>query len=183
MAYNFNDLKQGLKEAEEWLTKEFSSLRTGRATPALLDGVQVDSYGSRMNISAVANMTVEDARTIRIAPWDMSQATPIEKAITVANLGVSVIVDDKGLRVIFPELTSERRTTIIRIAKEKLEDAKVRSRQEREKTLKDIQSKEKAGEMSKDEMERMKVEIEKIVKETTSRMEEMMTKKEKEINQ
>jgi ribosome recycling factor len=181
MAYNFDQLKKGLKEAEEWLAKEYMGLRTGRATPALLDGVTVDSYGSRMNISSVASMTVEDARTIRIAPWDMSQVTAIEKAISIANLGVSAVVDDKGLRVIFPELTSERRTTLIKVAKDKAEDAKIRIRQEREKVLKDLQTKEKDGEMSRDEMERMKTEMEKMIKEQNAKIEELLAKKEKEI--
>lgn len=181
MAYNFNELKKGIKNGEDWLVKEFSGLRTGRATPALLDSVTVDSYGSRMTITSIANMSVEDARTIRVSPWDVSQIGSIEKAIAQSNLGVSAIVDEKGLRVVFPELTAERRAILIKAAKDKLEDAKVRIRQEREKVLKDLQAKEKASEMSRDEMERLKVELEKIIKEENIRLEELMIRKEKEI--
>lgn len=182
MAYSFDELKKGLKAAEEWLSKEFSGLRTGRATPVLLDGIMVDSYGAKAPISSVASMAIEDARTIRVAPWDASQINAIEKAITQANLGVSAIVDEKGLRVVFPELTSERRTALIKSAKDKLEDGKIRIRQEREKVLKDLQAKEKASDMGRDEMERYKLELEKMIKDANSRLDDIMVKKEKEIS-
>ncbi len=181
MPYNFSTFKQGLKEAEEWIVREFSGLRTGRATLALLDGIQVDSYGSRMALNAVANLSVEDARSIRITPWDSSQIKEIEKAIVASPLGISPVVDEKGLRVIFPELTSDRRTALLKLAKEKLEDGRVRIRQEREKVIKDIQAQEKAGEYGKDEAERNKAEVEKLTKEANAKLDDILAKKEKEI--
>src|SRR6185295_9279904 len=98
MAYDFKPFEKRIKEIEERLGKELSAVRTGRATPAILDGVQIESYGTRMPISQVANISVEDARTLRIAPWDMSNAKEIEKAIIVANLGLSVATDERGVR-------------------------------------------------------------------------------------
>lgn len=181
MQYNFTPFKQKLKEAEEWLTKEFAGIRTGRATPTILDTVQVESYGSRMSISGLATINTEDARTIRIAPWDMSQAKTIETAISQSNLGLSVSVDDKGLRVIFPELTGERRAQFVKIAKDKLEDGKIRVRQEREMVLKDITQKEKDGDMSEDERNRAKTEVDKLVQDTNKVLETHFEKKEKEI--
>ena len=103
MAYNFTDFNKRLKEADDWVVKEFTGLRTGRASVSLLDGISVESYGSKMSLSSVANLSVEDARSIRIAPWDMSQVQAIEKAIQLSSLGISPVVDEKGLRVIFPE--------------------------------------------------------------------------------
>lgn len=181
MPYNFSAFKQGLKEAEDWITREFTGLRTGRATLALLDGIQVDSYGARMPLSSVANLTVEDARSIRIAPWDASQIKEIEKAIVNSTLGISPVVDEKGLRVIFPDLTSDRRVQLMKLAKEKLEDGRVRIRQEREKVIKDIQAREKDGEYGKDETERNKGEVEKIVKEANAKLDDILIRKEKEI--
>ncbi len=181
MAYNFSDFKQKLKEAEDWLVKEYGALRTGRATPALLDGVSVDSYSARMPISSIASLSVEDARTIRVTPWDMSQVQAIEKAIILANLGFSPVVDEKGLRVIFPELSAERRTMLIKAAKERLEDAKVRGRQEREKVIKDINSLEKDGGFGKDEALRYWNEVDKLIKEANAKLDEHLVKKEKEI--
>ena len=181
MAYNFSAFKQALKEAEDWVAKEFTSLRTGRATIALLDGIQAESYGTKMPLSSIANLSVEDARTVRVSPWDMSQIQAIEKAIVTSSLGISPVVDEKGLRVVFPDLTSERRVALLKLAKEKLEDGKVRIRQEREKTIKDIQAKEKAGEYGKDDTERNRTEVDKLVKEANARLEELLTRKEKEI--
>lgn len=181
MPYNFSDFNKRLKEAEEWVAKEYTSLRTGRATPALLDGITVESYGTRMSLSAVANMSVEDARTIRIVPWDMSQIQAIEKAIQLSSIGISPAVDEKGIRVVFPDLTSERRVALLKIAKEKLEDGRVRIRLEREKVIKEIQAAEKEGGMGKDEAMRYRTEVDKLVKEANTRLDEHLVRKEKEI--
>jgi ribosome recycling factor len=181
MAYNFSPLKDRIKEVQEWLSKEFTSIRTGRATPALLDSVQVESYGARMPISQVGSISVEDPRTLRISPWDVSQVKEIEKAIIAANLGVSVSVDDKGARVFFPELTSERRTILMKLAKERLEDARVSLRKERDQVWNEIQAKEKEGGMGEDEKFRYKDEMQKYIDEANKKLEELFEKKEKEI--
>lgn len=179
--YDFNKFKTKSKETEEWLRRELSSIRTGRAAPVLLDAVKVESYGSLAPISQIGSVSIEDPRTLRIVPWDMSQAKAVEKAIVLANLGVSVSVDDKGLRVIFPELTSERREQFVKVAKEKLEQSKITLRGHREDVLKDIQAKEKAGGIGKDDVNRFKTELQKLVDATNKVLEEMFAKKEKEV--
>lgn len=181
MVYNTAQFKQSLKNIEEWLKGEFSGIRTGRANPAILDGIKVEAYGTDMPINQVANVSVEDARMIRVTPWDMSQAKSIEKAIMVSDLGLSVTVDDKGLRIVFPDLTSDRRSALIKIAKQKLEDAKVSFRAEREKSIKEIDSAEKAKEISEDEKFRMKADLQKVLDDATRVLEELFAKKEKEI--
>ncbi|KKR31361.1 MAG: Ribosome recycling factor [Parcubacteria group bacterium GW2011_GWF2_39_8b] len=183
MAYNFSGFKQKIKELEEWLKREFTTIRTGRATPAILDGVKVLSYGSDMAISSLANISVEDARTLRITPWDMLQIKAIEKGIVSSDLGLSVAVDDKGIRVTFPELTSERRGVLIKIAKQKLEDARITLRTEREKIIKDIETQEKSGKISEDEKFRVKVELQKMVNEVGNLLEQLFSKKEREISE
>jgi ribosome recycling factor len=179
--YNFSPFKQKNKDVEEWLKKELSNVRTGRANVAILDGVQVESYGSMVPLSQVGNLATEDPKTIRISPWDMTQIKAIEKGILLADLGVSVTVDDKGLRVIFPELTGERRLSLVKHAKQKLEDAKVSLRMHRDDVMKDLQAKEKAGGIGKDDIFRFKTELQKIVDETNKKLEEQFAKKEKEI--
>ncbi|PCI28020.1 ribosome recycling factor, partial [Candidatus Kaiserbacteria bacterium] len=149
--YDFKILKEKITEGEEWLRKEYQGLRTGRATPTLLDTINVDSYGSKVPLNQVANIGVEDARTLRISPWDASQVKEIEKAITDANLGVGISTDDKGLRVSFPELTADRRTSLIKMAKERLEDARQSLRGFREEIWGEIQTQEQSGEISEDE--------------------------------
>ena len=180
MAYDFSKFKKHVTAGEDWLKKEYSSLRTGQANPALLDSVKVDSYGAPVPISQVASVTTEGARTLRITPWDASQIKEIEKAIIVASLGVSVTVDDKGLRVNVPDLTAERRTQIIKIAKEKLEDARRTMRTHRDDVMKDLQAQEKAG-VGKDDIFRYKAEVQKIIDDSNKKMEEIYAKKEKEI--
>jgi ribosome recycling factor len=183
MSYNFNTFKQHTKDVEEWLKRELSSVRTGRATPAILDAVKVEAYGSMMPINQVANISIEDARLLRITPWDMSVAKAVEKAILTSDLGLSVVTDDKGLRVTFPDLTSERRQALVKVAKQKLEDAKVTLRGEREKAVKDIDKQEKDKAVSKDEQFRMKADLQKVVDDANKSLDEIFAKKEKEISE
>lgn len=181
MQYNFSTFKAGSEATLEWLKREYSGLRTGRAAPAILDTVSVEAYGSKTHINALANINIEDSRTIRIVPWDASVAKALEAAIVQSNLGLSVAVDDRGLRVSFPMLTSERRTELAKVAKQKLEEARVRLRSERQKVLNDLDKKEKDGEMGEDDKNRGKTELQKLVDETNKKLEELTNKKEAEI--
>ncbi len=161
--------------------EELSGIRTGMATPAILDSIQVEVYGSRVSVRDIASISIEDARTLRIAPWDISQLKAIEKSLTVSNLGVSVSTDEKGLRVHFPELTSERRVILGRLVKEKLEEARISLRIERDRVWGDIQKMEKDGEMSEDEKFRNKDDMQKIITEGNEKLDILASKKEKEI--
>lgn len=181
MAYNFTNFQNKIKATEEWLAKELAGIRTGRASVSFLDGVRVESYGSEMPISSVASIGTEDPKTLRITPWDMSQVQAVEKAITVSNLGVSVAVDDRGLRVIFPELTGERRAQLVKVAKEKLEDSRVALRRERNEVMDDLNDKKKDGAMGEDDVKRARDEVEKKVQDANKKLEEMFSKKETEI--
>ncbi|MEK7180399.1 MAG: ribosome recycling factor [Patescibacteria group bacterium] len=181
MAYNFSSFKQNIAEISSWLSKEFAAVRTGRATPTLLDGVEVFAYGVKSALNQVASIASEGPKTLRVAPWDATQIKEIEKAINVANLGVSVVVDDKGLRVIFPDLTAERRQSLIKIARQKLEEAKISLRVERDKIWHDIQTKEKEGTLTEDEKFRFKEEMQKLVDEAQRKFDESASRKEAEI--
>lgn len=181
MTYDFSHLKEKAQDIQEHLKSEFSGIRTGRATPALLDGIMVNSYGSKAPINQVAGISMEDARTLRIAPYDANQITEVEKAITNSNLGVSVSVDVNGLRIFFPELTSEVRERLIKVVKDKLEAAKISMRSERDNTWNNIQQKEKDKEISEDEKFRLKNEMQKIVNEENNKLDAMNTKKKAEI--
>ena len=179
--YDFSKLKKSLAGAEDWIKKEFSNIRTGQANPSILDAVRVESFGAQVPVNQVGNIGIEGARTLRITPWDMTQAKAVEKAISLANLGVSVSLDDKGLRVNFPELTSERRVQIVKTAKERLEEAKKQIRGHRDETIKDIKAKEKTGGFGKDDIFRLEKDAQKLVDEAVKKLEEAFAKKEKEI--
>jgi len=134
-----------------------------------------------MSIREIASVNTEDAKTLRIAPWDMSQVKNIEKGIQEAELGLSISTDEKGLRVSFPDLTSERRGTLVKLLKQKYEEARVTLRLEREKVKSDIDARQKAGEMSEDEKFRYTAELQKQVEEANSKLDDMAAKKETEI--
>lgn len=181
MAYNFADYKKKLGEVESWLSKEYASIRTGRATPSILDHVMVESYGSKMPINQLASVTTEGARSLRIVPWDMAVNKSIEKAIADSNLGLSVAVDEKGVRVNFPELTSDRRQSLVKLAKQKLEDARITLRKERDTAWNAIQAKEEEGGMGEDEKFRLKAEMQKIADECSKKLQTLAEKKEQEV--
>ncbi len=182
MTYDFKPFEKRIAEITDRLGKELSGVRTGRATPAILDGIQIESYGTRMPLNQVANISVEDARTLRVAPWDTSVSKEIEKAITVANLGLSIGVDEKGVRVFFPELTSERRTSLLKIAKEKVEDFRTALRVARDDVWSDIQKLEREGAMPEDDKFRSKDDMQKRVDAANKAFDDMLERKEKEIS-
>ena len=183
MAYDFSKLKTQIKETEEWLARELSGVRTGRATPTLLDGIKPEAYGSRTPLRELASVSTEDARTLRVIPWDKGLLKAVEKGITDADLGVGVSTDDQGLRVSFPELTSERRTQLTKIAGDKTEQAKVTLRGHRTDALKALEAAEAAGGMGEDEAKRLKGEIQKLVDAGNESLASIFKRKEEEIAQ
>lgn len=177
MAYNFSPLKQSFADIEEWLKKEFSQISTGRANPALLDSVSVETYGTYQPIKNVASITVEEARTLRITPWDKGIVKAIETAIRDSGLPFSVSVDSSGLRATVPQLTAESKVSLVKLCKEKLEDARVKVRLERQSTDKDIAEVEKA----EDDAFRAKEDLQKHVEEINKKLEDLFNKKEVDI--
>ena len=181
MQYDFTKLKGKIKETEDWVKREYTGIRTGLASPQLLDSVVVESYGQRLPINQVGSISIADPKSLLVAPWDITQVKAVEKAISVANLGVSLKTDEKSIRVFFPELTSERREMLIKSAKEKLEHGKITLRNVRDEVWADIQAKEKLGGMSEDDRFRFKGEMQKLVDAGNKVLEEIFDKKEKEI--
>jgi ribosome recycling factor len=175
--YNLDKFKAEAKQADEWLIKEYSQIHTGRAAPALLDGVQVESYGAWQPIKNVASITIEDPKTLRVVPWDKSQIKDIERALHAANLGFSIAVDDLGVRVIIPALTTETRNQLAKIAKDKLEDARITIRKAREAQLDTL----KGQDLPEDTFRSAKDDLQKLVDTANSTLEATFARKETEI--
>jgi ribosome recycling factor len=175
--YNLDSFKQEAKQAEEWLSKEYSQLHTGRANPALLDGVSVQSYGTLQPLKNTASISIEDPKTLRVIPWDKSLNKDIERSLHEANLGFSISVDDAGVRVIIPALTSENRNKLAKIAKERLEDARITIRKARESMLNDL----KGQGLPEDTLVRAKEEVQKLVDVANATLESLFSKKEDDI--
>ncbi len=172
-----DDVKPQFAKAIEHLVSDLGALRTGRASAAFLEPVQVEAYGALQPIKALATITTPDAHTILIEPWDASVVKAIETAIMKSDVGINPVVDGKSLRLTMPMMTEETRLKMVKLMKEKLEDARVAVRRVREEARKAI-AKAEGGE---DEQRRMEEALEKTVKEFTGKIEEMGEKKEKEI--
>lgn len=180
--YDFKTFDGKVADAKEWLAKEYRGLRTGRATPAILDGVMVSAYGSMMPLKQVANVGTEDARTLRVTPWDAGLAKDIERGIVAANLGIGTVADSSGLRVTFPELTAERREQFVKLAKGKFEEARTTIRIARDEAWKEIQTREKEGTLTEDDKFTLKDDLQKRVDKANEEMEAMFEKKEAEMS-
>ncbi|MEK9155174.1 MAG: ribosome recycling factor [Patescibacteria group bacterium] len=172
-----DDAKPQFTKAIEHLVSELGSIRTGRASAAILEPVQVEAYGALQPIKALATITTPDSKTILIEPWDASVVKSIETAIAKSDVGINPVVDGKSLRLNMPMMTEETRLKMVKIMKEKLEDARVSLRKVREEVRKEI-AKAEGGE---DEKRRLEEALEKTVKEYSAKIDEMGDKKEKEI--
>lgn len=180
--YDFKQFDTKVVAAKEWLAKEYRGLRTGRAAPAILDSVMVSAYGSMMPLKQVATVGVEDARTLRVQPFDSSVLKDIERAITAASLGVGTTTDGATVRVTFPELTSERREQLTKLAKGKLEEARTAARLAREEAWKDIQEKVRKSELTEDDKFSLKEELQKRIDKANEDLEGAFESKEKEMS-
>lgn len=181
MPFDFTRFDTKAADAREWLAKEFRNVRTGRASPAILDGVQVSAYGSMVPLKQVAQIGVEDARTIKVQPYDPSTLKDIERAISAANLGVGTSADAAGVRVTFPELTGERRQELTKMAKGKLEEARATIRVARDEAKKEIDTKSREGTFTEDDKYSMTEELQKRVDALNDELETAFEKKEKEM--
>jgi ribosome recycling factor len=181
MNYDFSSFDTALEKSIQAFTTDLAGIRSGQANPALLDGVKVEVYGSMMPLKQVASITTEDARTLRVSPWDKSVVKAVEGALRDADLGVSIGSDEQGVRVSFPELTSDRRAQLVKLTRQKLEEARGRVRRNREEAWQDIQAKEKAKEMGEDDKFRAKETMEEKVKEANSTLEDLAKRKEAEL--
>lgn len=176
-----HELRQKLDKVLEHLRSEVSSLRTGRASPALVENLEVDYYGAKTPLKAVASISSPGPRELLIQPWDKSMIQAIEKAIQSSSLGFNPVTDRDAIRLSVPPLTEERRKELAKLLGRHLEDARIQIRREREEVLKEVDHKEKAKEISEDEKFRQKSEVQKIVDEANKKIEETGLAKEKEI--
>lgn len=175
--YDLNPVKKEITQAQEWLGKEYSQIHTGRAAPALLDGVVVEAYGSTQPLKNVASTTIEDPKTLRVVPWDKGQIKDIERGLYAADLNFSIVVDDSGIRVIIPALTTENRQKLVKIAKERLEDARITVRKAREAALNSF----KDQKLPEDVLRNAKDDVQGLVDAANNDLESLFKKKEGEI--
>jgi ribosome recycling factor len=176
-ALDLATFEEKMGDALEALGREFGRIRSGRATPALVDKVLVEAYGSEMPLSQVATISVPEARTLVIAPYDQSNIGNIERSLHKANLGVSPNNDGKVIRLNMPPLTEERRKDFVKVVKGKAEEAKVSLRQARRDALEDV----KKAKMPEDQEKRAQDQVQKLTEKFTAKIDKATEAKEKEI--
>jgi ribosome recycling factor len=165
----------------EHLRRELATIRTGRASLSLLDGVHVDYHGTVMPLKQVASLAVPESRLITIQPWEPGQISEIEKAIQSANLGLQPSNDGKTIRLAIPPLTEERRKEYVKVARRMGEEAKVAVRNVRRDVNDEIKKAQKAGELSEDRQRSAQEEIQRLTDQYVTRVDEILAKKEAEI--
>lgn len=173
--------KEQFQKAVEFLKQDISSLRTGRATPALVENITVDAYGVKQELKAVASISVSDAKTINVDPWDKSLMQPIEIAIRNSDVGINPVNDGTLLRLPLPELTADRRQELIKVLHKKLEQARIAIRKIREEVRGNIDKAEKAKDISEDDKYKLFEDLEKLVKEHNEEVKAIGEAKEKEV--
>jgi ribosome recycling factor len=177
---NTNDFNTQIQDCIEFLKDELAQIRSGRATPELLFGVQVEAYGAKNPLKNVASVSVSDSKSLTVSPWDKSLVSAIDAAIRNSGLGVGSIIEGDLVRVRVPEMTEDRRKEYVKIMHERVEHARVSVRNVRQKFKKIVETEVSEG-MSEDQGKRFEQDIEKKVKEVNDAIEEIKKNKEVEL--
>src|ERR1700728_5293861 len=180
-AFDMNDLKRRMQGAIASLKQELSGLRTGRASSALLEHVQVEAYGNHMPLNQLATISVPEARLLHVQVWDRSMVHPVEKAISAANLGLTPSTEGQVIKLRVPELNEEGRRELVKVAHKYAEAARVAVRHVRRDGLDLLKKLEKDHQISEDDHERPSGAIQKATDASIAEVEKMLAGKEKEI--
>jgi len=173
--------REKMQHSIEATEREFGSIRTGRATPALLDRIKVDYYGSEMPINQLGGISVPEPRQLLISPWDKAALPHIEKAILKSDLGLTPNSDGHAIRLEIPALTEERRKELTKVVHHKAEEGKIAIRNLRREANESLDKREKAKEITEDDVERGKKEVQKLTDEFIAKLDKVTEKKVAEI--
>ncbi|MHB1986717.1 MAG: ribosome recycling factor [Acidimicrobiales bacterium] len=175
------DCRERMQKAVEHARADFSSVRTGRAAPALVERLKVDYYGTDVPLQQLAGFQIPEPRVLVVAPYDKGAMKAIEKAISSSDLGVNPASDGSVIRLVFPELTQERRKEFVKVVKHRAEEGRVAVRNVRRAARHELESLEKNGDLSSDELERAEKELEKLTHEFVAEVDRLLASKEKEL--
>lgn len=176
-----NQKKSNFDAVLDFYKTDIASIRTGRATPVLVEDIVVDAYGQKMQIKELATITVPEPRSLLIQPWDKGVISAIEGAIRKSDLGLNPVVDGQAIRLNIPSLTEERRKEFIKLLKQKTEESRVKLRRIREEIWDKIQAMERDHEIREDDKFKAKEDLQKIIDEYNKKIEELEKKKEQEL--
>lgn len=181
IAAAIEECRERMHKAVEHARGDLASVRTGRATPALVERMKVDYYGSEVPMQQLAGFQVPEPRLLVISPYDKSAIKAIERAISTSDLGINPANDGSVVRLVFPELTQERRQEFVKVVRHRAEEGRVAVRNVRRATRHELEALEKDGELSSDELERAEKELEKLTHELVGEIDRLLGSKEKEL--
>jgi ribosome recycling factor len=170
-----------MSKTEQVVVNEFAGVRTGKASPALVENIVVEVYGSQMRVRELAGITTPEPRVLAIQPWDMNSLHPIEKAIQKSNLGLMPAIQGKLIRLFFPELSQERRQEFVKIVRKMAEDARVAVRHVRRDTMDQLKKHAHDSGVTEDEVKQAEKDLQKITDEFIKKIDQHLAHKEKEI--
>lgn len=179
--FDLNDLKRRMQGAISAFKNDLGSLRTGRASPNLLDPLQIDAYGALMPINQVATVTTPEARLISVQVWDRAMVAPVEKAIRDSDLGLNPQTEGQVIRLRMPDMTEQRRREMVKVGHKYAEDAKVAVRHVRRDGIDLCKKLEKDAHLSEDDSKRNQEQVQKLTDQFVAEIDQLMTAKEKEI--
>jgi len=175
------EAKEKMQKTEQVVLHEFAGVRTGKASAALIENIPVEAYGSQMRLRELAGITTPEPRVLVVQPWDMGTLHAIEKAIQKSNLGLNPAVDKKVLRIVFPELSTERRQEFVKIVKKMAEDGRVAVRHVRRDAIEQLKKAAKAGGVTEDEEKHAEKDVQKYHDDYIAKIDQHAAHKEKEI--
>jgi ribosome recycling factor len=175
------EAEEKMEKTEQVVQHEFGGVRTGKASPALVENIMVEVYGSHVRIRELAGITTPESRMILIQPWDANTTGPIEKAIQKANIGINPSVQGKMIRLVLPELSTERRQEMVKIARKMAEEGRVAIRHVRHHALEQIKKESKSGGISEEDVEHANTEVQKLTDQYIGKIDVHLAAKEKEI--
>jgi ribosome recycling factor len=175
------EAEEKMIKTEEVVQHEFSGVRTGKASPSLVENILVEVYGSQMRIRELAGITTPEPRMLVVTPWDISTLHPIEKAIQKSSLGLNPAVDKKFIRIVLPELSQERRMEFIKVIKKMAEDGRVAIRHVRRDAMENLKKDAKEGGVTEDQVEGAEKEVQKLTDQYIAKIDKHAEHKEKEI--
>jgi ribosome recycling factor len=175
------ECREKMAKATAHLQGEFGGIRTGRATPVLVEKLRVDYYGSEVPLQQLAGFSVPEPRLLVISPYDKGAIKAIEKAIQASDLGITPSNDGHVIRLGFPQLTAERRKDLVKVVKHRAEDARVAVRNIRRTARHDLEAFEKESELSEDDLDRAEKELDKLTHEYVAEIDTMLANKEQEL--
>ena len=176
-----DECRERMHKAIEHARADLASVRTGRAAPALVEKLKVEYYGSEAPLQQLAGFSIPEPRVLVVSPYDKGSLKAIEKAIATSDLGINPSNDGSVIRLVFPELTTERRRELVKVVHKRAEEGRVAVRNVRRAVRHDLEAFEKEGEISSDELERAEKDLEKVTHEMVSEVDRLLAAKEKEL--